>query len=94
MGEITSVIQEDTTYCHNCGGRPVEPHHCLHGSDRKWAEKFHLVVALCRKCHSELHDKNTAMDRYYQRLGQEAFEKNYPELNFRDYFKKNYKETL
>lgn len=91
MGQITSVIQSDTTRCYVCGSPQVEPHHCLHGSDRKWAEKFHLVVALCRNCHDELHNRNTDMDRYFQRLGQEAFEEHYPELNFRDYFKKNYK---
>lgn len=92
MGKITSVMQEDTKHCYLCGSRDVEPHHCLHGySDRKWAEKFHLVVALCRAHHSELHDRNTEMDRYFQRLAQEAFEEHYPELNFRDYFRKNYK---
>ena len=91
MGKITSIITNDTKHCIECGGSPVEPHHVLHGyANRRWSEKFHLVVPMCRRCHSHLHE-NPQMDVMYMKMGQLAFEREYPDLNFKEIFGKNYK---
>lgn len=90
MGKVTSVVTDDLKHCYECGtSNNIEIHHCLHGyANRKWADKYHLVVALCHRCHMHLHE-NPQMDRQYQMKGQQAFEKAYPNLNFREIFGKN-----
>ena len=47
---------EDRRYCFICGrngnGDPLERHHIFGGSNRKWSEKYGLVIWLCgERCH-------------------------------------------
>lgn len=92
MGKIKSIMTNDTKHCFICGSSHVDPHHCIHGyANKKWADKYLLIVPLCLKCHSNLHDRDSELDRHLQALAQEAFEREYPELNFREIFGKNYK---
>lgn len=91
MGKVTSIVTDNLKTCFICGMKATEIHHCLHGySNRKWAEKYHLVVGLCHSCHRQVHDSNHAMDLFLQQSGQQAFEKEHPDLNFRQIFGKNY----
>ena len=74
-----------------CGSQYIlEEHHLLHGSYRKLADRYHIVAPLCRICHTKLHDHGFR-DKELQALGQEMFEKHYPELNFREIFGRNFK---
>lgn len=69
----------------------------LHGSRRTLAEKFGLYAPVCVWCHTDLHDKNTELDRYFQRCAEKAFiEKYHPNdtqagiTEFIQIFGKNY----
>lgn len=65
-------------YCVNCGVTyELDSHHCLHGTaNRKIAEKYGLKVWLCHKCHMDLHDWNTELDRALQIRAQRYYESN------------------
>lgn len=95
MGKVTSIITEDTKHCIVCGKKPVHIHHVFEGySNRHWSEKYHIVIPLCPEHHNMSNEGihfNKEMDTHFKKLGQEAFEKAYPKLNFRQIFGKNYK---
>jgi len=90
MKEHTSIITDDWEHCILCGGYPDHEHHCLHGSYKELADKFHLVAPLCHNCHEKLHDKSKD-DKKLQAKAQEAFEEHYPELDFLKIFGRNFK---
>lgn len=73
-----SIITEDMGFCIVCGSPYVEVHHCLHGvANRKLADKYKLVVPLCRKHHTGSLDsvhRNAEMDLRFKQIAQEAFE--------------------
>jgi len=78
-----------------CGShRWIEIHHIYSGAFRNKSMKYGLVVPLCHYCHNEppngVHHNRKNMD-YLRKLGQEAFEKKYPELDFMKIFGRNYK---
>lgn len=59
--------------CHAPYTVGLEHHHLLHGTgQRKLADQDALWVWLCRKCHSDLHDKGLH-DKELQALGQRIF---------------------
>lgn len=92
MGKTISIITQDLEHCAVCKRTATDIHHCIHGTaGRRLAEKFHLTVGLCHEHHMELHDSNTQMDKHFQRMAQEAFEREYPELSFIKIFGRNYK---
>ena len=73
-----SIITEEMGFCIVCGSPYAEVHHCLHGvANRKLADKYKLVVPLCRKhhtgCMNSVH-RNAAMDLRFKQIAQEAFE--------------------
>lgn len=99
------IVTKDWSHCFNPACRrfvdkhirPYETHHCLHGSMREAADDHGLIVPLCTKCHKELHDNNSQLDKFIQRAGEKAFiEKYYPNDSqegikaFRQIFGKNY----
>ena len=63
-------MEDEPRYCFICGrngnGDPLERHHIFGGSNRKWSEKYGLVIWLCgNRCHRNgkyaVHNnKNTA----------------------------------
>lgn len=71
----------------------TEYHHCLHGSRRKFADKYGLAVHLCHRCHTELHDHGV-MDRQLEALAQEAFEETYSHKRFMELSGKDYLTTV
>ena len=78
--------------CFICGSHyPLERHHVIHGHGRrKQADRFGLVVYLCHKCHTELHDKGT-WDKELQRYGQMVFERDHgTREEFRKIFGRSY----
>lgn len=67
-------------------------HHIFGGSNRKWSEKYDLVVDLCQEHHTGsqgVHFNKVFMDKLHI-YGQELFERNYPDLDFRKLFGWNY----
>lgn len=90
-------IIHDMTCCYRCGAtHNLHKHEIFFGtSNRQLSIKYGLVVALCGYDHNQsnvgVHGKNgREFDLYLKKVGQEAFEREYPDLNFREIFGKNY----
>ncbi len=74
----------------------LESHHIFGGvANRPLSEKYGLKVWLCRNHHTGKEfgvHFNKDCRKIVQEVGQWAFERKYPELNFTEVFGKNYKE--
>lgn len=76
MGNLKSVLTDDTEHCFVCGSPYVEEHHCVHGvGRRKVADRLHLTVPLCRTHHEEVHH-NRELDLYFIQMAQDWYEEN------------------
>lgn len=68
----------------------LEEHHVMNGNpNRKWSEKYGLKVYLCIPHHregAEAVHKNRQIKGLLQQKAQEAFERRYPQLSFREIF--------
>ena len=89
-----SILVSDLGSCMVCGRPNAEVHHCLYGtSNRKWSEKYRLLVGLCAEHHrgSELSPHfNRDFDLQLKQYAQERFQEEYPELDFMSIFGRNY----
>lgn len=94
MGKHKSIMIKDMEHCMVCMKPFPEVHHVIFGnSNRKWSEKYGLVVPLCNEHHrgSDLSPHfNREFDLKLKQYAQERFEAEYPGLNFREIFGKNY----
>ena len=70
---MQSVIQSNWNECFMCHGIPTDVHHCLRGKYRPKAEEFKLVIHVCRKCHTRIHENQEIFD-CYRMLAQRVFE--------------------
>ena len=88
---LCAIMNEDYTYKH------TEEHHIMFGSgQRELSEEYGLTVQLCMEHHKD-GPKSAHSSRETRKLlcrkAQEAFEREYPDLEWMDIFKKNYKEV-
>ena len=70
----------------------TDRHHMLNGCHRNKAEKYGLVVWLCRKCHDEVHfgkRSRELMDKL-RKEAQFRFMREHPDLDFLETFGVNY----
>ena len=89
----TSIVDGGKKCCYLCGtSHQLEIHHIFSGSNRKHSTKYGLVVTLCANCHRGVGGVHNNYDKmlYLRKIGQKAFEKEYPHLNFVKIFHKNY----
>lgn len=88
-----SIMQSDKASYLSGRTGCLEKHHIFGGSNRKWSEKYGLWVWLTHEEHNEpphgVHHCREAMD-YLHGKGQEAFERCYPNLDFKKIFGRNY----
>lgn len=80
-------------YCYLCGGIATDRHHMLNGlAYRQKAEKYGLVVWLCRHCHNEVHfgKRSRELSDRLRKEAQLMFEHKYPDLDFIKIFRINY----
>lgn len=100
---MRSIMQQKDGTCYLCKlfnddyrVQTVQEHHVFNAANRKLSEKFGLKVYLCLQHHTEgpeaVHNNAFNMNALKQ-LGQKTFEVNYPELDFRKIFGKNYLEV-
>lgn len=79
--------------CFLCGTTlNIHRHHIFGASNRKWSEKYGLVVDLCQEHHTGntgVHFNKVFRDRLHI-YGQELFERKYPNLDFKKIFGRNY----
>lgn len=91
---LKSIIQ-DKKECLICGSWMVEDHHIFFGvGKRPLSEKYGLKVWLCNRHHTGsagVHSKHGhILDQKLKKLGQQAFEHKYPDLEFLKVFGKSY----
>ena len=81
-------------YCDNCGKYTlVTNHHLIFGSGRrKFSDYFGLVRPLCMDCHHEIHHGTEGSDlaNHYRVVGQQQFEAENPDLDFKEVFGRYY----
>ena len=77
-----------------CGRPNAECHHVIYGnSNRKWSDKYGLVVGLCAEHHrgSDISPHfNRDFNLQLKQYAQERFQEEYPDLDFVSIFGKNY----
>lgn len=90
--EKIKITGDHPDECFICGAvGPTDVHHCMHGTaNRELADKYGLTVHLCHKCHMNLHDRDSAVDRFLQGIAQVNFEKKYSREEWMKVFWKNY----
>lgn len=92
-----SILTNDFTKCLECGcNGQMNLHEIYFGRNRQNSIKYGLVIPLCQKeHHNQFQSKGIHFDKKlcskWQKIGQEKFEEVYPELNFVDIFRRNYK---
>lgn len=98
---MKSIMQEKDGRCYLCmklnndySQKYVEEHHCLNGTaNRKLSTLWGLTVYLCLDHHTNgqlaVHN-NQDMMRIVKQDAQRAFEKKWPDEDFRGIFGKNY----
>lgn len=87
---MKSILTDNSRICYRCGGKATDMHHIFHGTaNRAVSEEFGLKVPLCRMCHTAVHT-HIIDDNELKKIGQVAFQEEYPELDFRGIFGKNY----
>lgn len=101
---MESILQTSRDKCLICGRQgEIDEHHCLSGvSNRKKSENYGLKIYLCRKCHSDLHDRGKVfVDNWHyitendiksmaQRKWEETYGKENPRAEFIDIFGKSW----
>ena len=79
--------------CHLCGKPATDRHHMLNGlAYRSKAEKYGLVVWLCRQCHNEVHfgTRSRELSDSLRKEAQLRFMREHPDLDFFAVFRINY----
>ena len=98
---MKSIMQEEDGTCYLCrklysdyGKKYTQEHHVIFGRGRRrLSEKYGLKVYLCLQHHKEGKDavhNNRDMADLLKEEAQRIFQKNFPKLNFREIFGKNY----
>lgn len=101
---LQSIMQKNDGTCFLCRvlkddwtrKQTLHEHHIFGGvANRPISERYGLKVYLCLDHHvngpEAVHNNQENME-ILRRMGQRAFENNYPELNFKEIFGKNYWE--
>ena len=101
---MNSIMHKKGTYCYLCAllhedyaeKQNLQEHHVIYGNGRRmWSERFGLKIYLCF-CHHTYDGGPEAIHRNHEiaqrckEEAQRAFERQYPNLNFIDYFGMNY----
>lgn len=94
LRDYESIIVSDMTKCIYCGKPATDVHHAIHGyAGRPMAERFGLVVGLCRKCHTvaphAVHN-NPTFDEWLMGIAEMRFNEVYPDLDFHRIFGKSH----
>jgi len=87
-----SIICPDTSKCVVCGSNwLITTHEIFVISNRTNSMLYGLTIPLCLECHSKYQNNKSFNDKWHI-VGQTAFEKYYPNLEFVKIFYKNYKK--
>ena len=79
--------------CQLCGKfAPLDKHHIYGGAFRSKSEKYKMFIYICRDCHNKIHfskDGREMMDKLRKEY-QIKFHERYPDLDFKEIFKRDY----
>lgn len=94
MKACHSNLQDDTSYCWECGRYGTEIHHVFYGTaNRSLSDKYGMVVGLCY-CHHRgrlgVHNGNKELDLRLKQMAQKRFSEIYKEKDFFAVFGRNY----
>ena len=86
-----SLFSMDINHCYLCHStHQLTWHEIFRGRNRSNSMKYGLCLRMCLSCHERFQD-NKEFNEYWHKKGQAIFEKAYPDLDFVDIFKRNYK---
>ncbi len=86
-----SLFSTDTTHCYFCPSiNKLTWHEIFRGRNRRNSIKYGLCLRMCIKCHKRYQEDKDFND-FWHKKGQAKFEKAYPDLDFVEIFKRNYK---
>lgn len=88
--ELKSIITNDWEHCFVCGRQAEQIHHIFNKTDKKRSEKYGLLIPVCHRCHSDIHDRNESLNKQIKKLAQTKFESQYGKELWRTEFKKSY----
>ncbi len=90
-----SLFTDDLEHCIICGKSPVNLHEIFGGRNRSNSIKYKLVLPLCTCEHHNqieckgIHFDKKLRDEWYKK-GESKFIETFPNLDFKEIFKKNY----
>ena len=85
--KIYQEIVENEPYCQLCGSPYIELHHVYEGRNRNNSTKYKMIVPLCKKHHTWVHQTNyKGFKEEYQR----RFEETHTRDEFIKIFGRNY----
>lgn len=86
-----SLFSKNTAKCYFCPSTDnLTWHEIFRGRNRSNSMKYGLCLRMCLKCHKKYQD-DLFFNDFWHKKGQALFEKAYPDLDFVDIFKRNYK---
>lgn len=88
--ELKSIMTNDFEHCFLCGKEAQQWHHVFNKSDKKRSEKYGLLVPLCAKCHSKVHDTDESLNKELKKLAQNYFLRQYSFSLWVEEFQKSY----
>ena len=86
-----SLFTDNLSECYFCDNPKNDMHEIFSGRNRTASMKYGLCLPLCRSCHSK-YQNDPLFNEIWHVRGQLKFEEVYPNLNFLEIFKKNYKK--
>ena len=89
--EIKSIITDNFDSCYVCGRPRQQFHHVIGAAYRKKSEKYGLIIPICEKCHSEVHDSpNQELNKRLKAIAEADFIQIYSYEVWMKEFHKNY----
>lgn len=86
-----SLFSKNTAKCYFCYSTcDLTWHEIFRGRNRSNSMKYGLCLRMCLSCHEQFQD-NKEFNEYWHKKGQALFENAYPDLEFAEIFKRNYK---
>lgn len=86
----SSLFTNNKNKCMFCGSTyKLTWHEIFGGKNRQNSIKYKLCLRMCLKCHQH-NQNNKEFNDFWHKEGQAMFEKEYPNLSFKDIFKKTY----
>lgn len=84
-----SLFTDNMSKCYFCPNKKDHIHEIFCGRNRQNSMKYGLCLPICESCHSK-YQNNFLFNKEWHKKGQAMFNKTYPDLKFKDIFKRNY----